>query len=169
MDIDSFYQDGDMSFGMDGRIAFADEGQFLRADGGRAGEVNSWFPMSDNCTDLENTILKAKTDVANNMAKLQNPKIKKGEKRVLSDYNALINKRIGQLEDKYRRLGCELKKKTAEEGAFVETLKQISAPQGAATPENVKKTSNTTKILLYSMGGLVLVAGIFVVVKKMRG
>ena len=169
MDIDSFYQDGDMSFGMDGRIAFSDENQFLRADGGRQGEVNSWYPVSEKCEDLENTIAKAKTDVANNMQKLQNPKIKRGEKRVLNDYNSLINKRIGQLEDKYRRLGCALKKKTAEEGAFVDTLKQIAAPQGAADAANVQKTSNTTKYLLYGMGGLVLLAGIFVVVKKMKG
>lgn len=169
MDIDSFYQDGDMSFGMDGRIAFADEGQFLRADGGRAGEVNAALPLSNDCKELELTIAKAKRDIANNLQIIQNPKTKKGQKRVLNDYNRLTNKRLGELEDKYNRMGCELKKKQAEEGAFMETLKQISAPQGAATPENVSKTSNTTKILLYGMGGLVLVAGIFVVVKKMRG
>lgn len=170
MDIDSFYQDGDMSFGMDGRISFANEAQYLRADGGgRAGEVAKWFPMSNDCTELENTIAKAKTDLANNLNKLADPKTKSGEKRVLKDYNAHINKRIGELQDAYRKAGCELKKKQGEEAGFMEALKSIATPTGgdAAAGDAAKK--KTTKILTYGLATLaVLVVGFFAV-KKLRG
>ena len=35
MDIDSFFQDGDMSFGMDGRIAFGQNGEYNNLFGSR--------------------------------------------------------------------------------------------------------------------------------------
>jgi hypothetical protein len=170
MDIESFYQDGDMSFGMDGRISFANEAQYLRADGGgRAGEVAKWFPISKDCTELENTIAKAKTDLANNVSRLADPKMKSGEKRVLKDYNNHINKRIGELEDAYRKQGCALKKKQGEEAGFIETLKQISAPPPNAGAAGTGGQSKTIQYVLWGVGGLVVLAvGIFAV-KKLRG
>jgi len=169
MEIESFYQDGDMSFGMDGRISFANEAQYLRADGGgRAGEVAKWFPISKDCTELENTIAKAKTDVANNMNKLADPKLKSGEKRVLKDYNVHINKRIGELEDAYRRQGCALKRKQAEEAAFLDTLKQITAPPPDGGAGGAGGKSKTMQYVLWGVGGLLVVAvGIFAV-KKLK-
>lgn len=169
MDIESFYQDGDMSFGMDGRISFANEGQYLRADGsGRSGEVAKWFPISTDCTELENTIAKAKTDVANNVSKLADPKLKSGEKRVLKDYTALIQKRIGELEDAYRKQGCAIKRKQAEEAGFVETLKQIANPP-AGQAAGDKPKSKTMQYVLYGVGGLLLLAAGIFAVKKLRG
>lgn len=168
MEIDSFYQDGDMTFGMDGRISFADGAQFLRADGvGRAGEVSKWYPVSKDCTELENIIAKAKTDLKNNIEKLADPKLKRGEKRVVKDYSELIKKRIGELEDAYRRNGCAAQKKQAEETAFVETLKGIANPQNGQ-PEAKTPTKTTT----YVMVGIVAVtlAGLTIfVMKKMKG
>lgn len=165
MEIESFYQDGDMSFGMDGRISFANEGQYLRADGGgRAGEVAKWFPIGKDCTELENTIAKAKADVANNMNKLADPKTKAGEKRVIKDYNDHINKRIAELEDAYRKQGCALKRKQAEEAAFLDTLKQISATPPADGAGNTGGKSKTMQYVLWGVGGLVVLAlGIFAV------
>lgn len=169
MDIDSFYQDGDMSFGMDGRISFANEAQYLRADGGgRAGEVAKWFPISKDCTELENTIAKAKADVANNMNKLADPKVKKGEKRVIKDYNDHINKRIAELEDAYRKQGCALKKKQGEEAAFLDTLKQISAPPPDGGAGGAGGKSNTMQYVLWGVGGLVVFAIGVLVIKKIR-
>ena len=93
MEIDSFYQDGDMSFGMDGRISFADEYSYARGSEGpsRADQVASSYPISEDCVVLENTIASVQSEIDNNSAKIGNPKTKRGEKRVLNDYNNILN------------------------------------------------------------------------------
>jgi hypothetical protein len=175
MEIDSFYQNGDMSFGMDGRIAFADEAQYLRATGGggsRSEQVKSWYPDSKDCTELENLIAKARTDVSNNSLKLANPKLKRGEKRVLNDYNNLINGRIAELEDMYRRQGCALKKKQAEESSFMTTIQNLANPQlagaasgGGSTDDKKKKQQ---QMMLMVGTALVLVTLSVLAVKYVR-
>ncbi len=143
MDIDSFFQNGDMSFGMDGRIMFADELDMLRADGaGRKEQVASWFPISDDCVQLDSAIQGAKKFVVDSDAKLANPKLKKGDKRVTQNYRDLANSHVGLLEAKQRELGCLTKKKQQEEAEFIKTLKDIAQPQGALAP-SAFPTSNT--------------------------
>jgi hypothetical protein len=166
MDIDSFYNDGDMSFGMDGRIAFSNEAQFLRADGGgRAAEVQKWYAISKDCVEVENTIARAKGDLKNNIDKLADPKAKRGQKRVLSDYNELIKKRIVELEDAYRKLGCAANKKKEEESAFLDTLQTLANPK-TENSQTAKPKSNTMKYVFYGIGGLILAGFTIFVMKK---
>jgi hypothetical protein len=167
MEIESFYKDDDMSFGMDGRITFSDDAQFIRADGGgRAAEVANWYKTSNDCSELEGVIIRAKADVKNNLDKIANPKTKKGEKRVLNDYTELIKKRIVTLEEAYRKLGCVAKRKQAEEGAFIETLKGLANPADAK-PDESQKPKATTYVIA-AVGALVLGALTIFVIKKMR-
>lgn len=134
MDIDSFFQDSDMSFGAEGRVMFADELDMLRADGAsRKDQVASWFPLSDDCIQLESAIQGAKKFVADSDAKLANPKLKKGDKRVTQNYRDLANSHLGILTAKQLELGCLTKKKQQEEAEFIKTLKDIAQPQGALT------------------------------------
>jgi hypothetical protein len=166
MDIDSFYNDGDMSFGMDGRIAFSNEAQFLRADGaGRTAEVQKWYAISKDCGEIENTIARAKGDLKNNLDKLADPKTKRGQKRVLSDYNELIKKRIVELEDAYRKLGCVINKKKAEESAFLDTLQTLANPKKDGS-EGEKPKTNVIKYVFYAVGGLMLAGFTIFVMKK---
>jgi len=183
MDIDSFFQNGDMSFGMDGRIGFADE-NFLYAggrrrarkaaqkaatQGSRSDQVASWYPISDDCAALEDSIFKAKKAIENNNIKLSNPKVKKGDRRVTTDYNNLIRSHLTTLEAKSKQLKCTEKKQAQEEGAFVATLQNIANPQGDGTAADASnKTKKTTKIILFGVGGLVLIGGIVVLIKKAR-
>jgi hypothetical protein len=176
MEIDSFYQNGDMSFGMDGRIAFADENQYLYARGkkggggiSRADEVKGWYPDTTDCTELESSIIKAKGDYANNSVKIANPATKRGEKRVLNDYNGLISKRVSELEDLYRKQGCALKKKQAEESSFLTTIQSVANPQMAGQAAGATSGSNTnadankkkTQIILI-VGTIVFIIGLSV-------
>jgi hypothetical protein len=187
MDIDTFYQDGDMAFGMDGRISFVGDtydewnnlfGRRKRREAqrkaaeeqgtDRRGQVNKAFPITDDCEELANYIAKAKADINNNNIKISNPKIKRGEKRVLNDYNSLLGGRVAELEAHSRKLKCNVKQKALEEQAFITSLQQITQPQGAATPNTKTNSSNTTKLLLYGVGGLVALTTIFVIIKKLR-
>lgn len=182
MDIDTFYQNGDMSFGMDGRISFADE-NFLyaggkrkarkaaaAAQGTRADQVAGWFPISDDCAVLEESIFKAKKAIENNNIKLSNPKVKRGDRRVTIDYNNIIRNHLTTLEAKAKQLKCSEKKQAQEEGAFVATLQNIANPQGQGTATDAaQKTKNTTKMILLGVGGLVLLGGVVVLIKKARG
>lgn len=180
MDIDTFYQNGDMSFGMDGRIAFSDENYLYlggkrkarkaaaAAQGSRADQVASWFPMSDDCAVLEESIFKAKKTIENNNVKLSNPKVKRGDRRVTIDYNNAIRSHLTALETKAKQLKCSEKRQAQEEGAFVATLQNIANPQGGAT-DAAQKTKKTTNMILLGVGGLVLLGGVVVLIKKMRG
>jgi len=183
MDIDSFFQDGDMSFGMDGRIAFGQNGEYNNLFGSRkrkrearqraaeeAGtdrrsQVNRAFPISDDCEELANLIAKAKADINNNNIKISNPKTGRGEKRVLNDYNSLVGGRIAELEAHARKLKCDIRQKAQEEQSFISTLQQITQPQAGAT-STPPKSSNTQKMLLFGLGGLVALTTIFVIIKK---
>lgn len=183
MDIDTFYQNGDMSFGMDGRIAFADDnylylGGRRRArkaaekaaapQGSRAEQIASWFPISDDCAVLEESIFKAKKTIENNNIKLSNPKVKKGDRRVTIDYNNLIRSHLGTLEAKAKQLKCAERKQAQEEGAFVATLQNLANPQGGAA-DAAKDTKKKTNMILLGVGGLVLLGGVVVLIKKLRG
>lgn len=180
MDIDTFYQNGDMSFGMDCRIAFSDENYLYlggkrkarkaaaAAQGSRADQVASWFPMSDDCAVLEESIFKAKKTIENNNVKLSNPKVKRGDRRVTIDYNNAIRSHLTALETKAKQLKCSEKRQAQEEGAFVATLQNIANPQGGAT-DAAQKTKKTTNMILLGVGGLVLLGGVVVLIKKMRG
>ena len=168
MDIDSFFQNGDMSFGMDGRISFSNEAQYLRADGGgRSEEVAKWFPMSKDCTELENTITKAKADYSNNLTKLADPKLKRGEKRVLKDYNNIIQKRIAELEDAYRKQGCATMKKQSEEASFMQAIKDIANPTSSTDSGKTGK-SKTMTYVLYGVGVFALASLAIFAVKKFK-
>jgi hypothetical protein len=184
MDIDTFYQDGDMAFGMDGRISFVGDtydewnnlfGRRKRREAqrkaaeeqgtDRRGQVNKAFPITDDCEELANYIAKAKADINNNNIKISNPKTKRGEKRVLNDYNSLVGGRIAELEAHARKLKCDIKQKAQEEQSFISTLQQITQPQAGAT-STPPKSSNTQKMLLFGLGGLVALTTIFVIIKK---
>lgn len=182
MDIDTFYQNGDMSFGMDGRIAFADDNySYLggrrrakkaaaAAQGSRADQVASWFPMSDDCAILEESIFNAKKMIENNNVKLSNPKIKRGDRRVTIDINNIIRGHLTKLEAKAKQLKCSEKRQAQEEGAFVATLQNIANPQGQGTATDAaQKTKKTTNMILLGVGSLVLLGSVVVLIKKLKG
>jgi hypothetical protein len=178
MDIDSFYQDGDMSFGMDGRINFADEFAYARGSEGpsRADQVAQWYPISDDCVALGSTIASIESEIANNASKIANPKTKKGEKRVLNDYNNILTSQKKKLDDKFRTLNCKVLKQQAEDQSFLSQLsKSVGASaQGAAGgatggAAGSGSGSKTMNYVLYALGGLVLIGVAVVVVKKMKG
>ena len=178
MEIDSFYQDGDMSFGMDGRINFADEFAYARGSEGpsRADQVSQWYPISDDCVALGSTIASIESEIANNASKIANPKTKKGEKRVLNDYNNILTSQKKKLDDKFRTLNCKVLKQQAEDQSFLSQLSQSvgasaqgatgGATGGAAGSGSGSKTMN---YVLYALGGLALIGVAVVVVKKMKG
>jgi hypothetical protein len=174
MDIDSFYQDGDMSFGMDGRINFADEFSYARGSEGpsRADQVAQWYPISDDCVALGSTIASIESEIANNASKIANPKTKKGEKRVLNDYNNILTSQKKKLDDKFRTLNCKVLKQQAEDQSFLSQLSQsvgasAQAVSGGAT--GASSGSKTMNYVLYALGGLTLIGVAVVVVKKMKG
>lgn len=174
MDIDSFYQDGDMSFGMDGRINFADEFAYARGSEGpsRADQVSQWYPISDDCVALENTIASLEAEIANNASKIANPKTKKGEKRVLNDYQNILSSHKKKLDDKFRTMNCKVLKQQAQDQSFLSQLSQsvgasAQATSGGAT--GAGSGSKTMNYVLYALGGLALVGVAVVVIKKMKG
>ena len=178
MDIDSFYQDGDMSFGMDGRINFADEFSYARGSEGpsRADQVAQWYPISDDCVALGSTIASIESEIANNASKIANPKTKKGEKRVLNDYNNILTSQKKKLDDKFRTLNCKVLKQQAEDQSFLSQLSQsvgasAQAVSGGATggASGSGSGSKTMNYVLYALGGLTLIGVAVVVVKKMKG
>jgi hypothetical protein len=178
MDIDSFYQDGDMSFGMDGRINFADEFSYARGSEGpsRADQVAQWYPISDDCVALGSTIASIESEIANNASKIANPKTKKGEKRVLNDYNNILTSQKKKLDDKFRTLNCKVLKQQAEDQSFLSQLSQsvgasAQAVSGGATggASGSGSGSKTINYVLYALGGLALIGVAVVVVKKMKG
>jgi hypothetical protein len=178
MDIDSFYQDGDMSFGMDGRINFADEFSYARGSEGpsRADQVAQWYPISDDCVALGSTIASIESEIANNASKIANPKTKKGEKRVLNDYNNILTSQKKKLDDKFRTLNCKVLKQQAEDQSFLSQLSQsvgasAQAVSGGATggASGSGSGSKTMNYVLYALGGLALIGVAVVVVKKMKG
>jgi hypothetical protein len=161
MEIDSFYANNDMSFGMDGRISFANEynnvtGLFKKkpttsSEPSRADQVASWYPLSDDCKTLENTILSIAAELDNNNAKLANPKVKKTEKRVI--------------EDKYRTLDCKLQKQKAQDTAF---LAQLGATVGGASQsgDTGKKPTNILVYVGVGVGVVALLGTILYIAKK---
>jgi len=175
MEIDSFYQDGDMSFGMDGRISFADEYSYARGSEGpsRADQVASSYPISEDCVVLENTIASVQAEIDNNSAKIGNPKTKRGEKRVLNDYNNILNSHKKKLEDKFRTLNCKVLKQQAEDQSFLSQLsKSVGASAQAGTggaTGGAGSGSKNMNYVLYGLGGLVIIGIAVVVVKKMKG
>ena len=174
MDIDSFYQDGDMSFGMDGRINFADEFAYARGSEGpsRADQVAQWYPISDDCVAIENSLAGIEAEIANNASKIANPKTKKAEKRVLNDYNNILTSHKKKLEDKFRTMNCKVLKQQAEDQSFLSQLsKSVGASAQAATggAAGSGSGSKTMNYVLYALGGLALIGVAVVVVKKMKG
>jgi hypothetical protein len=174
MDIDSFYQDGDMSFGMDGRINFADEFAYARGSEGpsRADQVAQWYPITDDCVAVENSLAGIEAEIANNASKIANPKTKKAEKRVLNDYNNILTSHKKKLEDKFRTMNCKVLKQQAEDQSFLSQLsKSVGASAQAATggAAGSGSGSKTMNYVLYALGGLALVGVAVVVVKKMKG
>lgn len=170
MDIDSFYQDGDMSFGMDGRINFADDFAYARGSSGpsRADQVATSFPITDDCIALENSSASVETEIANNNQKIANPKTKRGEKRVLNDYNNLLTAHKKKIDDKFRTLNCKVLKSEAQDQSFLSQLSKSVGASAQGTTGGGAGTDNKTKTInyvLYGLAGLMLV-GIVVMVKK---
>jgi len=175
MEIDSFYANNDMSFGMDGRISFANEynnvtGLFKKkpttsSEPSRADQVASWYPLSDDCKTLENTILSIAAELDNNNAKLANPKVKKTEKRVIEDYQKVLNAQKLRLEDKYRTLDCKLQKQKAQDTAF---LAQLGATVGGASQsgDTGKKPTNILVYVGVGVGVVALLGTILYIAKK---
>lgn len=175
MEIDSFYADNDMSFGMDGRIGFANEynnvtGLFKKKtttsnEPSRADQVASWYPLSDDCRTIENTILSIAAELDNNNAKLANPQVKKAEKRVIEDYQKALNAQKLKLEDKYRTLDCKLQKQKAQDQAF---LSQLGATIGGASQsgDSGKKPTNILVIVGIGVGVVALLGTILYIAKK---
>lgn len=178
MDIDSFYQDGDMTFGMDGRIYFADEyASFLggkkkaaQRAAGRAEEVKSSYAVTDNCGQLALTIANIKQAIADSEAKIAG-KTGRGDKRVTTDYlNAMRNQK-SVLEAKQRELKCLEKQEKEELGSFMQQLQQTTAAGGSGSGSSAgsggDKISATTYILL-GVGGLALLGLTIFVIKKVN-
>lgn len=168
MDIDSFYQDGDMTFGMDGRISFADESQYLRASGqSRKEQVEGWFPMSNDCEPLTNTIASLKKQIADNEAKLGG-KVKRGDRRVTQDYTNLMKGRLNALETKSRELKCsEKQEKTELEGFMTQLKTTLPSTESGGTTDGDTKTSPLTYVLI-GVGGLVAIGLTIFVIKKVK-
>jgi hypothetical protein len=182
MDIDSFYQDEDMTFGMDGRIHFADEYAYLfgskkkaraRATG-RAEEVKNSFPVSEDCGKLALSIATLKQNIADAEVKLTG-KVGRGDKRVTNDYlNAWRNQK-SVLEAKQRELKCAEKAEQEELGSFMSQLQQTTATSMQTSMQNTggintkggDKTKATTYIL-FGVGGLVLLGVTIFVMKKVN-
>jgi hypothetical protein len=174
MEIDSFYQDGDMSFGMDGRINFADEFSYARGSEGpsRADQVAQWYPISDDCVAIENSLASIEAEIGNNASKIANTKTKKGEKRVLNDYNNILTSHKKKLEDKFRTMNCKVLKQQAEDQSFLSQLsKSVGASAQGATggAAGASSGSKTMNYVLYALGGLTLIGVAVVVIKKMKG
>jgi hypothetical protein len=169
MEIDSFYKDNDMSFGMDGRISFANE--YSNATGGdsRATQVDKWYPISEDCMELDNTIASIDAEIANNGVKLANPSTKRGEKRVLNDYQKVLSSQKKKLEDKYRTLNCKINKQQSEDTAFLSQLKESVSSATASGASNTSASSESKKTMLYvgiGIGVLALVGTIVYIIKK---
>jgi len=176
MDIDSFYQDGDMTFGMDGRIYFADDERYLNLFGGkkkaenrssgRAEEVKKSYPVSDNCGQLNLTIANIKQAIADSEAKLGG-KVGRGDRRVTTDYlNAMRNQK-SVLENKQRELKCLEKQEQEELGSFMSQLKG-SVSGGTSTTQDGKPKSNTMTYVLIGVGGLLVLGMTIFVIKKVK-
>lgn len=163
MEIDSFYANNDMSFGMDGRIEFANaKGS---SSPSRAEQVASWYPLSDDCEALDNTSASIDAEIANNDSKLANPKTKKGEKRVLQDYQNALKSHKLKIDDKYRTLNCKVKKQQAQDTAF---LTQLGATVGGATQsgDSGKKPTNILVYVGVGVGVVALLGTILYIAKK---
>jgi hypothetical protein len=176
MDIDSFYQDGDMSFGMDGRINFADEYAYARGSSGpsRADQVASAYPITDNCVTLENSIASIETEIANNNQKSGNPKTKRGEKRVLNDYNNLLTSHKAKMESAYKAGNCQILKTQAQDQSFLSQLSQTVGAsanplKGGTAGAGTTGKDKTMTYVLYGLGGLMVLGLGIIVIKKMRG
>ncbi len=178
MDIDTFYQDGDMTFGMDGRIHFADEYANLfgsrkkaakRAEG-RAEEIKNSYPVSDDCGKLTLTLASIKQAILDNETKLAG-KTGRGDKRVTNDYLKAMRIQKANLESKQRELKCTEKAEKEELGSFMSQLQQSTASSitsdGTTTTTGGDKTKATTYILL-GIGGLVLLGVTIFVIKKVN-
>jgi hypothetical protein len=176
MEIDSFYQDGDMSFGMDGRINFADEYAYARGSSGpsRADQVASSYPITDNCVTLENSITNIENEIANNSAKIANPKTKRGEKRVLNDYNNLLSAHKNKLQSAYNSGNCKVLKTQAQDQSFLSQLSQTVGASANALAGGTAGAGSTGKdktmtYVLYGLGGLMVLGLGVIVIKKMKG
>jgi hypothetical protein len=167
MEIDSFYANNDMSFGMDGRISFANEYANAKGSSGptRVEQVASWYPLSDDCKTIENTIQSIVAEIDSNNAKLANPKVKKAEKRVVEDYQKALNAQRLRLEDKYRTLDCKLEKQKAQDQAF---LSQLGATVGGASQsgDSGKKPTNILVYVGVGVGVVALLGTILYIAKK---
>lgn len=175
MDIDSFYQDGDMTFGMDGRIFFTDDERYFNLFGsrkkaenratGRAEEVKKSYPLTDNCGQLTLTIANIKQAIADSEAKLGG-KIGRGDKRVTTDYlNAMRNQK-GLLENKQRELKCVEKQDKEELSSFMTQLKTTTS--GGTPTEDGKPKSNTMTYVIIGVGGILVLGMSIFVIKKLK-
>lgn len=176
MDIDSFYQDGDMTFGMDGRIYFADDERYLNLFGGkkkaqqrasgRAEEVKQSHPVSNNCGELALNIAKLKQSIVDAETKLGG-KVGRGDRRVTTDYlNAMRNQK-SVLENKQRELKCLEKQEQEELGSFMSQLKG-SVSGGTSTTQDGKPKSNTMTYVLIGVGGVLALGLTIFVIKKVK-
>jgi len=123
--------------------AYFDDMKYLNVDG-RRGDVSSWYPISDNCEDLEKTIAKANKDLHTNSLKIDNPKTKRGEKRVLSDYNELIRNQLIGLNNKYKQILGEHKDCASKKKAEAEAAAAAAAAEKAANTSATQTTRTTT-------------------------
>jgi len=173
MDIDSFYQDGDMTFGMDGRVYFADEyanlfGGKKKAQGraeGRAEEVKNSYPVTNHCGKLANSIASLKQSIADSEAKLGG-KIGRGDRRVTTDYlNAMRNQK-SVLENKQRELNCVEKQDKSELEGFMSQL--TSSTSGSTTSQGGKPKSNVMTYVIIGVGGLLALGLTIFVIKKVK-
>lgn len=178
MDIDSFYQDGDMTFGMDGRIYFADEyanlfGSKKKAAAraaGRTEDIKRGYEVSNDCGKLALNIANIKQAITDAETKLAG-KVKRGDKRVTNDYLVAMRNQRSVLEAKQRELKCLEKQEKEEMGSFMSQLQQTAGAGAAAGSTDGgaggTKTSATTYILL-GVGGLVLLGLTIFVIKKVN-
>jgi hypothetical protein len=175
MDIDSFYQNEDMTFGMDGRVHFADEyanlfGSRRRAgerSSGRAEEVKNSFPVTNDCGKLALSIATLKQNIADAEVKLTG-KVGRGDKRVTNDYlNAWRNQK-SVLENKQRELKClENQEKTELEGFMTQLKTTLPSTESGVTTDGNTKTSPLTYVLI-GVGGLVAIGLTIFVIKKVK-
>ena len=175
MDIDTFYQDGDMTFGMDGRIHFADEYANLfgsrkkaaRRSEGRAEEVKNSFPVSNDCGKLALSIATLKQNIADAEVKLS-AKTGRGDKRVTNDYLKAWRNQKSVLEAKQRELKCLENQEKDELGSFMTQLQQTTATTTAGATNTDSGKSKPTTYILLGVGGLVLLGVTIFVIKKVN-
>lgn len=148
-------------------------------------EVNSKYPISNDCVSLDITLKKLKDRISEitverlagyNVGMPRPDKVKNATYDYLAKYEKAYNdratyvnklfeelpKRILAIENKLVELNCrnEIEKIRLQESA------EILTQQSAKSEQNFLKGSNTEQYIYIGAGALVLLVGVYVILKK---